>query len=197
MEKTAELALDLRLESAGPMDMVRGIVLNTIFGIARQHLPENTVQALDPDGTGSRQPFAEYPVGSCIAVLQRALPLLASREGGESALLWRIGADTVAAVSSSPMGKAAMALKGNPHALMESFAQSSRPLLVGYGSRSLSWTGDRSARITYRRALLPAAVPAGMYAAMLTIIGAGGVKVEYRELQDLTQEFDISWDTAE
>lgn len=197
MTPELDLAWEERFAAAKPVDVVRGCVINSIFAVARRHMGEPAVRALDPERTGGRQAFTDYPVSTALVVLRAAVPLLAPLEGGAASLMRRIGSDTIDAVKDSPIGKAGNQLRGNPKGLLQSFANSATPLLVGYGSRSLEWRGEREARITYRRGLLPAGVHAGMYGRMLEAVGAQGVKVDYREFDGLTQEFDISWDSVQ
>jgi uncharacterized protein (TIGR02265 family) len=185
--------LERRIDATGPEDWVRGIVFNSAFELVRRLSGDGVACACDPDGTGIRRDFHSYHAADFLRVVAAAARELARAHGGTDAAFAALGARMWRDVSRSVVGRTLASLAdGDPRRLLEQIPDGYRAV-VSYGERTVSWEGEREARLRFDRDLLVAPFHCGVVSAALEAAGARGVRASGRDVGFLAAEVEVSW----
>jgi uncharacterized protein (TIGR02265 family) len=185
--------LAARLAAASPGDTVRGLIFEGVFDLLREHGGEEDVLACDPSGKGRRADFLSYPVADYLRLAWAAADRLEAVLGGVDAAFFRMGYRATANVLGSTLGHTLLTFGRNPRTLL-SQASSAYRATVSYGQRTVTWQGDRHARLEFVRDFLVVPFHRGVLEAVLDGTGAKGGRVEGRVTGFLQAVYEVSWE---
>ncbi|GAO04164.1 DUF2378 family protein [Anaeromyxobacter sp. PSR-1] len=189
--------LEARIAAARSDDTVRGLVFNALFSVVREVAGEEAARACDPTGKASRVEFFSYPVTDFLALAAAVAERIGGRLGGEQQAFFRIGHRAGGMVLDSMVGKTMLALSeaGGARQLLANVPSAYKGA-VSYGERRLEWTGERRARVTFRRELLAPPFHCGVFTAVLERVGAKDIRTEARQTGALDAECELAWEAA-
>ncbi len=183
-----------RLAAVTPADTSRGLSFNRVFLLLRERLGEEAARRCDPQGKGSRVDFFSYPVSDYLRVAWDAADLLEPALGSVEAVWDALGRVTVNGFLSSALGKTLFALAGRDPRRIVAAGPSGYRSAVSYGERSLTWLGEKRARISFRRDFMVPTYHRAVMLAALEASEARNPKVEIRVLGLLDSDFELSWE---
>lgn len=188
--------LNQRIRLATDTDNVIGLVLEGSFNHLAAVCGSSTVDPIRQQVTGGKtiRSFFRYPVLYLLRTVQQLLEQPGSKPGCEQLML-SCGEHAFSSILDSPMGKMLSALgKGNPQALVSNgpFAYT---LVVNFGERVYTKTGESSAEVAFKRELFGPAFTVGVYKVAYKIVSAVDAQVTATLSNDSGSDFTIhsSW----
>jgi uncharacterized protein (TIGR02265 family) len=182
-----------RLAAATAADTVRGLIFNAAFDVVRDALGPEQARAVDPQRKGSRIDFFSYPVADYLRIVFVAAEALAPKLGDADAAFRAFGSRALENVFASLLGRTILALaNGDPRQLLSQVSAGYRAT-VAYGERTVTWPGERHARIHFRRDFLVPSFHCGVLEQALTSLGAQGAACAGRQTGFLELEIDARW----
>lgn len=180
--------------AATPQDTSRGLNYTTLFEFARKELGPSAPREVDPQGKGSRVDFFSYPITEYLDAAWNIGERLAPKYGSLDAVFFQLGRYTAEGFLASVLGKTIFAMAGRDPRKVVAAGPGAFKSAVSYGDRSLEFTGEKSARYTFRRDFMPHPFHRGVILAALAATDARNPRAEAREAEFMTTIYEISWE---
>jgi uncharacterized protein (TIGR02265 family) len=187
------LDMQRRIAAATPRDTVRGLIFNSAFKVISELAGSGAAVACDPAGRGLRTDYFSYPVTDYLRVAFAAADRLERELGSVDAVFFRLGFRATYDELDSLLGKTLAAIVGRDPRRLIANAANGYHATVSYGTRTVEWLGERSARLVFRRDFLVPAFHCGVLTGAVEAMGGRDVKVSGRELAFLDSEYELSW----
>lgn len=186
--------LALRVAAATEADTSRGLNFTRLFDLVRDHLGDEAARACDPLRKGSRVDFFSYPVADYLRIAWDAADRLEGKLGSVDAVFEELGRRTVTGFLSSALGRTIYALAGRDPRRFVAAGPAGYRSAVSYGERSVEWTGERSARMRFKRDFMVPAFHRAVMIAALEAAEARNPRVAGRATGLLDSEYELSWE---
>jgi uncharacterized protein (TIGR02265 family) len=186
--------LERRLVEVRDADTARGLVLNRLFDLVREHAGEDAARRCDPRGKGSRFELFAYPAREYLEAAWSAEAAIGRELGGEDAFFEALGRHSVIGFLGSALGRAIFAVAGRDPRRLVAAAPAGYRAAASYGERTVEWLGEKGARLAMRRDFMPPAFHRGVILAALEGADARRPIVAARATGLLDAEYDIRWE---
>jgi uncharacterized protein (TIGR02265 family) len=184
-----------RLKAAAtPQDTSRGLNYTTLFDFARVELGPNAPREVDPTGKGTRVDFFSYPITEYLDTAWNIAERLAPKYGSLDAVFFELGKRTVEAFLASVLGKTIFAMAGRDPRRIVAAGPGAFKSAVSYGERTVEFTGDKSARYTFKRDFMPNSFHRGVIVAALSVTEAKNPKATAQEVDFMHTVYELSWE---
>jgi uncharacterized protein (TIGR02265 family) len=184
--------LAARLAVATDADTVRGLIFQAAFDVAVRHGGEALARACDPAGTGQRSLFHAFPVADLLQLSWSLADHLEGTLGGAEQVFFQIGRQATAQVYGSLVGRTFLALGGEPRTLLNQTPAAYRAM-ASFGERTVTWAGERHARIQFSGDFLHPQHHRGIFMAALERLAVRTPAVEAQPAGFLATTYDLTW----
>lgn len=180
--------------AATPQDTSRGLNYTTLFDFARKHLGPNAPREVDPQGKGNRVDFFSYPITEYLDAAWNVGERLAPRLGSIDAVFFELGKHTVDGFLASVVGKTIFSMAGRDPRRVLAAGPGAFKSAVSYGERAVEFTGEKSARYTFKRDFMPHPFHRGVILAALAATEAKNPRAVAREVEFMHTVYEILWE---
>lgn len=194
-----EAEYERRIALATPEDTARGLFFNGVLAAVITFGGETALKqchALLKERRFERRfiDFSSYPVADFLRLALAASQVLSAQLGGPETTQRRLGMQATRDFFSSMAGRTILLLSGeSPKRILDKIPSGYRSA-VSYGERTVTFTGDRSARVVARRDFMLPPYTEGVLTAILEAVNARSPRVQSRPLGLLDCEYELNWD---
>lgn len=195
----AESDFDRRIALATPEDTARGLFFNGLLHAVTNLGGDPALKrclSIVNDKRFERRfiDFSSYPVTDFLRMARAATQVLSAQLGGPEPTLRRLGMQATRDFTASMAGRTLLLLSGNsPQRVMNGLITAYRSA-VSYGERSVTMTGEKSARLVVKRDFMLPLYNEGVLLALLEAIHARRPLVRTRPTGLLDCEYELSWE---
>ena len=192
---TDSQALAERVRAARPADTVRGFIFNGVLRCLKEFAGEAAErECLAKLGKPRWVEFFSYPVADYLKLAWTGVEFLEPKVGGVEQSFFRLGHYAASSFLTSAVGKVLTTIAANEPRKMVSNFPTAYKMCVGYGERTVTWSGEGSALLAVRNDFLVPAFHEGAMSGAVSAAGGKDVRVVGKRLSLLDVDYSLTWD---